>query len=218
VKDLQRYLNSKKVNTKSCVEKKDLVELVIRENGDLSTSQQQSSTSVGSSAGAGYSAGAVARGQSRRDPIERQKSFPKAYTESTHRAEFLAKMEEEENNDVTSPEEDLVEDFVVVSTPTEEVIEDDEAKAEAQTSTTASSPAESPAVADSPEDDRVRPFSPPPQNEENVAESSAPYASTIPPPLPTAPSLRPPSEDATSKAQPSPAASPRKFANQVRRE
>lgn len=123
VKDLQRYLISKKVNTKSCVEKKDLVELVIRQNASSSTvsgsgGQQESSSS--STRPTNPPAPVQSGSSSRRAPEERQKSFPKAYVESTHRHEWLEKMNENANqNDAAdqvqlSCEEDD-DDFIVVT-------------------------------------------------------------------------------------------------------
>lgn len=115
VKDLQRYLISKKVNTKSCVEKKDLVELVIRQNASNSSG---SGSSSGPSSGQGQpEQPAPSSSSSRRAPEERQKSFPKAYVESTHRHEWLEKMNENANNadrvQLSCEEDD--DDFIVVT-------------------------------------------------------------------------------------------------------
>jgi len=126
VKDLQRYLNSKNVNSRSCVEKKDLVELVIRQNGP--------DDGGGPGVGVGpSSSGSSGSGEQpprpRRMPEERQKSFPKAYTESTHRHEWLEKMENAQ--DAPSDgiqlrvEEDDQDDFIVVTTTVQPMEQDD---------------------------------------------------------------------------------------------
>lgn len=125
VKDLQRYLNSKNVNSRSCVEKKDLVELVIRQNGP--------DDGGGPGVGVGpSSSGSSGSGEQpprpRRMPEERQKSFPKAYTESTHRHEWLEKMENAQDapSDVNiRVEEDDQDDFIVVTTTVQPMEQDD---------------------------------------------------------------------------------------------
>jgi len=115
VKDLQRYLISKKVNTKSCVEKKDLVELVIRQHAgsEAGSTSAPPPTSATPSASAPPSSST----SSRRAPEERQKSFPKAYVESTHRHEWLEKMENANQNEggvhLSCEEDD--DDFIVVT-------------------------------------------------------------------------------------------------------
>lgn len=128
VKDLQRYLNSKNVNSRSCVEKKDLVELVIRQNDP----DDSGGPGVGvgpSSSGSGSSGSGEQPPRPRRMPEERQKSFPKAYTESTHRHEWLEKMENAQ--DAPSDgiqlrvEEDDEDDFMVVSTTVQPMEQDD---------------------------------------------------------------------------------------------
>ena len=104
-------------------EKKDLVELVIRQNASSSTvsgsggGQQESSSS--SSRPTNPPAPAQSGSSSRRAPEERQKSFPKAYVESTHRHEWLEKMNENANKNTSdqvqlSCEEDD-DDFIVVT-------------------------------------------------------------------------------------------------------
>ncbi len=84
-----------------------MVELILRETGGVGAASE--------SGGGGAGAGVVG---SRRDPIERQRSFPKSYTESTHRAEWLAKFDSDKRDAVDeeepSSESDLVKDFVVV--------------------------------------------------------------------------------------------------------
>jgi len=123
VKDLQRYLNSKNVNSRSCVEKKDLVELVIRQNGP----DDGGGPGVGPSS-SGSSGSGEQPPRPRRMPEERQKSFPKAYTESTHRHEWLEKMENAQDapSDVNiRVEEDDQDDFIVVTTTVQPMEQDD---------------------------------------------------------------------------------------------
>merc|ERR550534_1379416 len=126
VKDLQRYLNSKNVNSRSCVEKKDLVELVIRQNGP----DDGGGPGVGPSS-SGSSGSGEQPPRPRRMPEERQKSFPKAYTESTHRHEWLEKMENAQDapSDVNiRVEEDDQDDFIVVTTTVQPMEQDPESE------------------------------------------------------------------------------------------
>jgi len=85
VKDLQNYLGRRKINIKSCVEKKDLVELVLQTNGDIvdpprpprvppSRSWEDNTIRV-----------------SDQVPLERSSNFPRSYVESSHRREFFEK-------------------------------------------------------------------------------------------------------------------------------
>ena len=99
----------------SVTEKKDLVELVIRQNASNSSG---SGSSSGPSSGQGQpEQPAPSSSSSRRAPEERQKSFPKAYVESTHRHEWLEKMNENANNadrvQLSCEEDD--DDFIVVT-------------------------------------------------------------------------------------------------------
>jgi len=96
VKDLQNYLVRKHVNTKACVEKKDLVELVLRENGE------------------GASARAPPTSSSWEDPtirvsdevpLERKNNFPKSYVDSSHRRELFEKLSESGEGTTESLEE-----------------------------------------------------------------------------------------------------------------
>ena len=121
VKDLQRYLISKQVNTKSCVEKKDLVELVIRQNGS-----GEESINEGPSSNNEGSAVPPNAGRQRRAPQERQKSFPKAYVESTHRHEWLEKMENQGQEELQLSCEEDDDDFIVVTSvqPVDETAEE----------------------------------------------------------------------------------------------
>lgn len=98
----------------SVTEKKDLVELVIRQNASNSSG---SGSSSGPSSGQGQPEQPAPSSSSRRAPEERQKSFPKAYVESTHRHEWLEKMNENANNadrvQLSCEEDD--DDFIVVT-------------------------------------------------------------------------------------------------------
>jgi len=121
VKDLQNYLVRKRVNTKSCVEKKDLVELVLKENaggatarvGPTSNSWEDPTIRVSDEV-----------------PLERKNNFPKSYVESSHRREWFEKLSEGETKEEN--EETLVEDIgenEVENTPVEPMtreVEEDE--------------------------------------------------------------------------------------------
>ena len=107
------------------------MELVIRENGGVSRPTSASAAGEPSSSTSPSPSNAAG---SRRDPIERQRSFPKSYIESTHRREWFENHEKADEGDddtteegvnnattanpgstATSPNaEDLVRDFVVV--------------------------------------------------------------------------------------------------------
>ena len=88
-------------------EKEDLVELVILENGG--TPRASADTAPVTSAST----------TTRRDPIERQKSFPKSYVASTHRSDWFEKMEVA-GATATFAASDEVEDFVMVPSPDRE--------------------------------------------------------------------------------------------------
>ncbi|XP_040576531.1 E3 ubiquitin-protein ligase RNF34 isoform X3 [Lepeophtheirus salmonis] len=107
VKDLQRFIMSKNMSTKSCVEKKDLVELIIqihKSEGGGSVSPEESSSTTG---------------DARRGPIESKKNFPKNYVQSTHREEWINK------HNLQSDEDVILDDFVVVN-PLEEASSNDD--------------------------------------------------------------------------------------------
>lgn len=117
VRDLQRYLLSKKVNTKACKEKEDLVELVILENGG----SPRTADGISPNASAPTTT-------TRRDPIERQKSFPKSYVASTHRSDWFEKMEVA-GATASFGTSDEVEDFVLVPSPERENATEDRVEA-----------------------------------------------------------------------------------------
>merc|ERR1719318_713526 len=91
VKDLQHFLTRKRINIKSCVEKKDLVELVLQHSG-------VSSPAEGSAGGAERGNSRIPTTNSWEDssirvtdqvPLERSGNFPKSYVESSHRREWF---------------------------------------------------------------------------------------------------------------------------------
>ncbi len=65
-------------------------------------------------------------GRQRRAPQERQKSFPKAYVESTHRHEWLEKMENQGQEELQLSCEEDDDDFIVVTSvqPVDETAEE----------------------------------------------------------------------------------------------
>lgn len=89
-----------------------MVELVIRQSGP------DDAHGVGPSGSSGGSGSSGEQPRPRRMPEERQKSFPKAYVESTHRHEWLEKMENaQDDTDIQlRVEEDDQDDFIVVTT------------------------------------------------------------------------------------------------------
>ena len=80
------------------------MELVILENGGTPRPSAGAATVTSAST------------TSRRDPIERQKSFPKSYVASTHRSDWFEKMEVA-GATATFTTSDEVEDFVMVPSP-----------------------------------------------------------------------------------------------------
>lgn len=110
VKDLRRYLNAKQINTTSCVEKKDLVELIIRENSPNVPHRSPSDQ------GLGYRSTET----NTRMFLERQSSFPKSYTEGSHRPHWMSEDTPEPEVATGESSSDLVEDFVVIPSPSEE--------------------------------------------------------------------------------------------------
>ena len=165
----------------------------------------------------------------RRDPVERQKSFPSSYVESTHRHDWFQKYDDngprpdpdgdgdgqvrqpgdvrDDGDDVVqSPtgDEDLVQDFVMISSPSDGAdggADDDSAQA-------------SPLPKD---DDGVREFSPVEEAEEameidtTIPEPENPSARTEPQGL-EIPQTRPTQEQPVAGAT-ALSSSPRKFAN-----
>lgn len=111
VKDLQNYLVRKHVNTKACVEKKDLVELVLQENGGEAKARVTPPTS------SSWEDPTIR--VSDQVPLERKNNFPKSYVESSHRREWFEKLSEDEAREV---EETLVEE-IGVENRTDEVEE-----------------------------------------------------------------------------------------------
>jgi len=96
VKDLQHFLTRKRINIKSCVEKKDLVELVLQHSG-VSSPAETSSTG-GGEAGNSRIPSKLPTSNSWEDssirvsdqvPLERSGNFPKSYVDSSHRREWF---------------------------------------------------------------------------------------------------------------------------------
>jgi len=117
VKDLQHFLTRKRINIKSCVEKKDLVELVLQHSGVSSPAEE----TVWEDGGIRVSD---------QVPLERRGNFPQNYVESNHRREWFQEKfgPETDNCDETTPVEDIeTEDQVeVTDTPVEPMEPDEE--------------------------------------------------------------------------------------------
>ena len=112
-------------------EKKDLVELVIRQNGPDDGGQvgQGGQGGGGPSSSGSSGSGSGEQPRPRRMPEERQKSFPKAYVESTHRHEWLEKMENAQDASDADGiqlrvEENDQDDFIVVTTSVQPMEQD----------------------------------------------------------------------------------------------
>jgi len=96
VKDLQHFLTRKRINIKSCVEKKDLVELVLQhsqasspiDSSGVSTDNVSSPTSSSRLPSSGSWNDNSIR-VSDQVPLERSRNFPQNYTESSHRREWF---------------------------------------------------------------------------------------------------------------------------------
>lgn len=121
VKDLQRYLMSNKISTKDCVEKKDLVELVMKENGgQIHSSQRQpdtrerpssSTNNNSSSRPSSNTSSSNTRNARNLGPVEReQQNFPRSYVQSTHRQDFFERFTA--NNDADEELEEQANDNV----------------------------------------------------------------------------------------------------------
>ena len=98
-------------------EKKDLVELVIRqnclENGITPPPPPASSSSTASNSNDVSSNSSTQPPLRRKIPEERKKSFPNSYVQSTHRHDWLEKMEAGQDDIALNIDED--DDFVVVT-------------------------------------------------------------------------------------------------------
>jgi len=103
VKDLQHFLTRKRINIKSCVEKKDLVELVLQHSGVPSPAEDSSTTRTT------WEEGGIR--VSDQIPLERRGTFPQNYVESNHRREWFQEKfgneTEVEACDETTPVEDI---------------------------------------------------------------------------------------------------------------
>jgi len=138
VKDLQHFLTRKRINIKSCVEKKDLVELVLQHSGVSSPSD--ASAGGNSRIPSGMPASNSWEDSSIRVtdqvPLERSGNFPKSYVESSHRREWFQERfgEKSEPSDQSETSENFsetpVENIEIVeestSTPVETINDETE--------------------------------------------------------------------------------------------
>jgi len=114
VKDLQHFLTRKRINIKSCVEKKDLVELVLQhsqastpiDSSDSGISPENPSSSPPTSrlpsSGSWNDNGIRVSDQV---PLERNRNFPQNYVESSHRREWFQEKFGDEDKDKDDAEE-----------------------------------------------------------------------------------------------------------------
>jgi len=104
VKDLQRFLMSHKISMKDCVEKKDLVELIMKESPYYgSTSANESSTKDNNRTTTPNSNNSNSRSTRNTGPVEReQANFPRSYVQSTHRQDFFDRFVADE--EIETPE------------------------------------------------------------------------------------------------------------------
>lgn len=92
VKDLQHFLTKKRINIKSCVEKKDLVELVLQHSGVTSPPAEDSDqlrvppTSRLPSSNSWEDSSIRVSDQV---PLERSGNFPQSYVDSSHRRDWF---------------------------------------------------------------------------------------------------------------------------------
>jgi len=93
VKDLQHFLTRKRINIKSCVEKKDLVELVLQHSGVSSPAEasggRRENTRIPSAMPTSNSWEDSSIRVTDQVPLERSGNFPKSYVESSHRREWF---------------------------------------------------------------------------------------------------------------------------------
>jgi len=131
VKDLQHFLTRKRINIKSCVEKKDLVELVLQ-HSQASSPIDSSGVSSDNVSSATSSSRLPSSGSwndnsirvSDQVPLERSRNFPQNYVESSHRREwFQEKFGDEDEDKAEEVTETLVEKMEVAeeATPVEPI-------------------------------------------------------------------------------------------------
>jgi len=130
VKDLQHFLTRKRINIKSCVEKKDLVELVLQHSGVSSPTEASAGTSerensrIPASVPTSNSWEDSSIRVSDQVPLERSGNFPKSYVESSHRREWFQDRfgKDSESSDKSELSENVsetpVENIEVVDEPT----------------------------------------------------------------------------------------------------
>lgn len=88
VKDLQHFLARRRINIKSCVEKKDLVELVLAHSGVSHVTHSSPPAGATSSSSSSSWSDPTIR-VSDQVPLERSGNFPKSYVESSHRRDWF---------------------------------------------------------------------------------------------------------------------------------
>jgi len=141
VKDLQHFLTRKRINIKSCVEKKDLVELVLQHSGVSSPSDASGAGSEGSNSRVPPTRLPTSNSWedssirvSDQVPLERSGNFPKSYVDSSHRREWFQEKfgkdsESSEQSEIPSDNftETPIENIEIVeSTPVETIDNDNE--------------------------------------------------------------------------------------------
>jgi len=90
VKDLQHFLSKRQINIKACVEKKDLVELVVQHAGGEAAGQQQGEEErLGPRLPGSRSWEDGSIRVSDQVPLERASNFPQNYTDSSHRRDWF---------------------------------------------------------------------------------------------------------------------------------
>jgi len=133
VKDLQHFLTRKRINIKSCVEKKDLVELVLQHSGVSSPSESGGEAGIAEGASSLANPGSrLAASRSWEDPsirvsdqvpLERPGNFPTSYVESSHRRDwFQEKFGTSDEERGSSERKESVEETIVETIqPTDEM-------------------------------------------------------------------------------------------------
>jgi len=89
VKDLQHFLSKRQINIKACVEKKDLVELVVQHAGGEAATHQGEAERVGPRLPGSRSWEDASIRVSDQVPLERSGNFPQNYTDSSHRRDWF---------------------------------------------------------------------------------------------------------------------------------
>jgi hypothetical protein len=109
--DIEEIFIDSDSNHETITEKKDLVELVMRQNAPPAAEAAASADATGT----GSTSEASGSQPRRKVPEERKKSFPNSYVQSTHRHEWLEKLESGQDEIPLNCEDDDDDDFVVVT-------------------------------------------------------------------------------------------------------